>query len=70
MSAQIIEIVVYRSLKGGFVKHLSQAAQKTVTQFVAMTVINLVIPKAKARQELWFNKYASSTLVKFFWKCL
>jgi hypothetical protein len=35
------------------------AAQQSVTKFIAMIVINLVTPKAGAKHELLFNKLAS-----------
>ncbi len=47
--------------RSGLVEHISQteAAQQSVIQFLAVIVINLVPPKAAAKQELLFNKLAS-----------
>jgi hypothetical protein len=56
----------------GFAEHLSrtQAAHKGVNHFVATFAINLVTPKAAAKQELLFNKPASMLLAKIlhYWK--
>jgi hypothetical protein len=46
------------SYLGQFVKHLQwiKAAQKSVTRFTAITVLNLVTPKAASKHELLANK--------------
>jgi hypothetical protein len=48
-------------LRGGFVEHpsLTLVAQQSVTEYIAMIVVNLVTPKAGAKLELSFNKLAS-----------
>jgi len=45
---------------GVFIEKLNwtYAAQQSVTQFIAMFAINLVTPKAAAKQVLLFNKPA------------
>jgi len=49
----------------GFVEHLSptEGAQQSVIQFMAMTAVNLVTPKAAAMDELLFNKPACDFVV-------
>jgi hypothetical protein len=44
-----------------FIEKLNRtyAAQQSVTQFIAMFALNLVTPKAAAKQELLFNKPAN-----------
>ncbi len=44
-----------------FVEHLSltQVAQQSATEFMAMIVTNLITPKVGAKQELLINKPAS-----------
>jgi hypothetical protein len=52
-------------LRGRFVEHpsMDKVAQQSVTKFMAMTVINLVIPKGAAQQELLLNKLASNEVL-------
>ncbi len=47
-------------LRGGFIEHLSRTlvAQQSVTKITSLVVVNLVTPKAGAKNELVFNKQA------------
>jgi hypothetical protein len=49
--------------KPGFVEHLSPTyvAQQSVTESMAMTFMNLVTLKVRAKHELLFNKLASDS---------
>ena len=51
-------------VRGGFVEHLSvtKVAQQSVTKIISPTIMNLVTPKAGAKNELLFNKPASDSL--------
>ncbi len=62
-------ISAYCESKGGFAEHLGQTsvAQQCVKIGMTMIVINLVTPKAAAKQELLFNKSASSVYNGFFY---
>ncbi len=47
--------------RGGFIEHLSltYVAQLSETQIIPVAIMNLVTPKAGAKNELLFNKLAS-----------
>jgi hypothetical protein len=49
--------------RGWFVEHLgwTKAAQQSVTKFIAMIFMNVVTPKAAAKNQLLFNKLAPGT---------
>jgi hypothetical protein len=51
--------------RGWFVECLSQTlgAQQSVTKFIAMTVKNLVSPKAAAKHDFLFNKPTSEAVL-------
>jgi predicted ATPase len=49
--------------KGRFVEHLgsTKVTQQSVTKFIAMIFINVLIPKAAAKNRLLLNKLAPGT---------